>query len=223
MMGNSTILIVENIDLVFDALVLYVLKLSPRSNIVRVNNVSNLLSSVEERKCISLIILDIDVPGLSALPSLSKFLKQISRVPVALIGTVFGETDIERAAKSGVLACIPKSTPSPGIIGGLGLALSRHPYFPTMMAHTSPADYAANNSGRLAGADEKPQRGSGPTPRQIEILKLLADGRTNAEIAAELSIAESTVRLHLRAAYRRLGVRNRIQATRETLRLFPNA
>ncbi len=52
------------------------------------------------------------------------------------------------------------------------------------------------------------------TPRQREILQLVAEGLTNAQIARRLFLSEYTIKQHLRAAYKLLGVRNRTQAVR---------
>ena len=49
-------------------------------------------------------------------------------------------------------------------------------------------------------------------PRQLEILRLAAEGLTNAQIARKLYLSESTVKQHLRASYKELGVRNRNEA-----------
>ena len=51
-------------------------------------------------------------------------------------------------------------------------------------------------------------------PRQLEILRLAAEGLTNAQIAQRLHLAESTVKQHLRSAYKQLGVHNRNEAAR---------
>lgn len=53
----------------------------------------------------------------------------------------------------------------------------------------------------------------GPTARELEVLALVANGRTNRQIAAELSISEQTVRRHLQNLFRRLGVSSRAAAT----------
>ena len=53
----------------------------------------------------------------------------------------------------------------------------------------------------------------GPTARELEVLALVAKGRTNREIAAELSVSEHTVRRHLQNLFRRLGVSSRTAAT----------
>jgi DNA-binding CsgD family transcriptional regulator len=52
------------------------------------------------------------------------------------------------------------------------------------------------------------------TARQLEILKLVAEGLANAQIAERLYLSESTVKQHLRAAYRLIGVKNRVQPRR---------
>jgi len=52
------------------------------------------------------------------------------------------------------------------------------------------------------------------SPRQRKILRLMAGGLSNAQIARHLYLPESTVKHHLRATYKLLGVRNRIQAAR---------
>lgn len=50
------------------------------------------------------------------------------------------------------------------------------------------------------------------TRRQFEVIRLAAAGMTNAEIGAELGIGPESVKTHLSVAYRKLGVRNRIEA-----------
>ena len=51
-----------------------------------------------------------------------------------------------------------------------------------------------------------------PTPRQIQVLRMLADGMTTFDIAADLWLSIETVRYHIRGAYRALGVHNRRDA-----------
>lgn len=64
----------------------------------------------------------------------------------------------------------------------------------------------------LAGAAYKPL---GLSPRQRQILALIAQGRGNEEIAAELELSPNTVKFHIRALYSRLGVRNRVEAANQ--------
>jgi DNA-binding NarL/FixJ family response regulator len=59
------------------------------------------------------------------------------------------------------------------------------------------------------------------TPRQLEILGLVAAGLSTRDIAARLGIAQGTVKAHLTMIYSRLGVTNRVQATRHYLEHLP--
>jgi DNA-binding NarL/FixJ family response regulator len=67
--------------------------------------------------------------------------------------------------------------------------------------------------GYLLSQDEKPKIGD-LSGRQREILKLLVEGLSNAQIAARLYLSESTIKQHLRAAYKELGVHNRTEAAK---------
>lgn len=66
------------------------------------------------------------------------------------------------------------------------------------------------------GADEPP---GGLSPREREVLELIATGATNAEIAAQLFLSPHTVKEHTSALYRKLGVRNRAEAVQRAQRL----
>jgi DNA-binding NarL/FixJ family response regulator len=69
----------------------------------------------------------------------------------------------------------------------------------------------------LAAAGHRASRSAswsaGLTAREIEVLRLVAQGRSNREIAAELFIAEKTARNHVERVYTKLGVNNRTQAS----------
>ena len=68
--------------------------------------------------------------------------------------------------------------------------------------------------------DQRPSTNKGPTtlsPRESEVLRLMADGATTTEIAGRLFISPSTVRVHIMGIFRKLQVRNRIEAVRKAL------
>jgi DNA-binding CsgD family transcriptional regulator len=64
----------------------------------------------------------------------------------------------------------------------------------------------------LPGSDARGRDGSGLSRREAEILRLIADGRTNAEICAELYLSINTVKTHIRSAYQKISARNRAEA-----------
>jgi two-component system nitrate/nitrite response regulator NarL len=217
---DSLILIAEHADLLFEALRSYVLKIVPDAGIVRIRGLGQLLEQADRAAEYALIVLDADLPGLAVLPSIDELLQTLGRSPLVLLASEFRKDDVTRALERGVNAYLPKSMPGPVIIAGLGLALCGQFYVPPH-SRLSPSQVDPASGREVVPVDGSAVAAKNITRRQLEILELLAEGKTNSEIANMLGLAESTVRLHLRAAYRRLGVRNRTQAVRETLRLFP--
>lgn len=220
MTSDCTILIVEHMDLLLEALVSFIRKIAPHAHIVHIRELDRLIEEADRAADYALIVLDGDLPGLAALPSADALLQKLGRAHLALLAANFPEGGMSRVIRNSVNAYLPKYIPGPVIIAGLALALSGQNYFPEPNPLIASPDQGASGRAKLDFGDGKdpPKR---ITPRQAEILALLAEGKTNSEIAHALGLAESTIRLHLREAYRRLGVRNRIQAVRETLRLFP--
>ena len=66
------------------------------------------------------------------------------------------------------------------------------------------------------------RKGTPLTPRELEILTLLAAGNSTPDIAARLNITPSTVKTHLTSVYKKLGTRNRVQAARYYLDNHPD-
>jgi DNA-binding NarL/FixJ family response regulator len=93
----------------------------------------------------------------------------------------------------GATACVSKETQARDIINAIHLASRGMHVLPRL---------AASGNGPALGPDVL-------TPREADVLELLQDGRTNAQIARELSIGMETVRTHARNIYRKLGVSSR--------------
>jgi DNA-binding NarL/FixJ family response regulator len=101
----------------------------------------------------------------------------------------------------GATACLSKETEARDIVNAIHLA--------SRGMHLLPRSAAAGGllTSGIQGADLL-------TPREAEVLELLQDGATNAEIAHELSIGMETVRTHARHIYRKLGIGSRRELTR---------
>ena len=103
---------------------------------------------------------------------------------------------------SGVTACLSKETEARDIISAIHLA--------SRGMHVLPRSAAAGGGVDRLGA----QGAELLTRREAEVLELLQDGSTNAEIAHELSVGIETVRTHARSIYRKLGVPSRRELAR---------
>jgi DNA-binding CsgD family transcriptional regulator len=108
------------------------------------------------------------------------------------------------AEGTGATACLSKETEGRDVINAIHLASRGMHVLPRSAAASGGPDSAA-----VAGAELL-------TPREAELLQLLQDGRTNAQIAHELSIGIETVRTHARNIYRKLGVGSRRELARLT-------
>lgn len=112
----------------------------------------------------------------------------------------------QTAASLGAVAVLPKTLTGEELVRALeAIADGREPDVPSRLRHT---------------ADERfwPGRDRGLTERESEVVVLLAQGLRNQEIAQALYVSIDTVKTHLRAAFRKLGVTNRAQATAAVLR-----
>jgi NarL family two-component system response regulator LiaR len=101
----------------------------------------------------------------------------------------------------GATGCLSKETEARDIVSAIHLA--------SRGMHVLPRSAAAGG-----GIDQLGMEGNELTTREAEVLELLQDGRTNAEIATELSIGVETVRTHARNIYRKLGVPSRRELAR---------
>jgi DNA-binding NarL/FixJ family response regulator len=104
----------------------------------------------------------------------------------------------------GATACLSKETEARDIVNALHLA--------SRGMHLLPRSAAAAEGLLKAGVEGSELL----TPREAEVLELLQEGATNAEIARDLSIGIETVRTHARHIYRKLGISSRRELTRLT-------
>jgi DNA-binding NarL/FixJ family response regulator len=127
---------------------------------------------------------------------------RFSDAPVLVLGRHAGDLPLARAAlRGGARGFLHLGMQPSQIARALTLALEGETVFPRELTLA------------LINEDQPPDL-LALTPRQREILGLVARGMTNAEIGRELCLTEGTVKQHLRATYKALGVATRVQAAR---------
>lgn len=151
-----------------------------------------------------LVLVDLRMPGMSGAETLSALCDGFPDAKVAVVSAWEERTDILAALSAGVHGYIPKSLPSAEISAAIRGVLEGRIYVPAAIGKREPG--AREKAPATLGAQEK------LTLRQKEVLNELLKGQASKEIARSLDIAEGTVKIHLAAIYRALGVRTRAEA-----------
>lgn len=150
-----------------------------------------------------LVSIDLELPGMGALSGVRRLRSNHPDVKVVVIDWPEAQRAVFDALAAGAHGYVPKRHSPPQMVAGFQAVLRGDIYVPASVcdAPTSTID---------PGSREGPARLL--TQRQREVLTLLTIGKSNKEIARDLRISESTVKVHLAAAFRLLGVRSRLAA-----------
>jgi len=151
----------------------------------------------------SCLVLDVRMPGLSGLDLQHRLAHTEHRIPIIFI-TAHGDIPMAvRAMKDGAVEFLPKPFRDEDLLNAIREALDR--------------DSATRaRRAEILGIRSRYTR---LTPRQIEVLALLARGRSNKMIARELDCAEATVKTHLTTIFKALNVASRGEASAAAARM----
>jgi DNA-binding NarL/FixJ family response regulator len=154
---------------------------------------------------LDVVLMDVRMPVLDGVAA-TAHLRALDEPPAVLVLTTFGEDEILWGAlEAGAAGFVLKDASAEDVIAAVRAVAAGGAWFdpavaPRVLAfHRRHAAPAARESARL---DEL-------TERELDVLRLMARGRTNAEIAAELFVAEATVKTHVGAIFGKLDVRDR--------------
>lgn len=159
----------------------------------------------QKNKDINLALVDLSMPGLDNFNGLRQLCGELGDVPVVVVSALDRGPEIRQTMECGVSGYIPKTLDSSVVLSALKLVFSGGIYLPPNLLEEN---FAAD--GQNGQAEDKPT--GKLTPRQRDVLALVARGYSNKEIARELVLAEGTVKLHVTALLKVLQVSNRTQA-----------
>lgn len=151
-----------------------------------------------------LVLVDLNMPGMSGPEALIALRDGFPDAKVAVVSAWEGRTEIIAALSAGVHGYIPKAMNSTEIAAAIRSVLDGQIFVPPTLGKREP--------GEAPRAPAPVGEGDKLTARQKEVLNELLKGRASKEIARSLDIAEGTVKIHLAAIYRALGVRTRAEA-----------
>lgn len=197
--NSATIIVAEDHPMFRAALVLTLRRLMPEAQLMEVATHGELEKALRSG-AVRMVLLDLRMPGAHGLSSLVFLRGEYPDVSVAIIsGGAYAET-IDRARQLGASAFIPKSAPIDTIAQALSCVIRGDLWFPEH--DDAPAGRRPRLQDQLTTL----------SPQQFRVLRLLAGGMLNKQIADMLEVSEGTVRAHVTAILRKLHVSTRTQA-----------
>jgi DNA-binding NarL/FixJ family response regulator len=154
----------------------------------------------------NVVLMDIRMPIMDGVTATKEICQQFPNVHILVLTTFDDDTYVATAIKYGAKGYLLKDTPSEEIAAAIR-AVDRG------YTHLAPGIMEKAMSGRVNEAKSPlPPELAELTPREREVLKLIATGANNREIARELYISEGTVKNHVTNLLNRLNLRDRTQA-----------
>lgn len=210
-----TVLIVDDHPLFREGLKQVLQGLAEETEVLAEADAQRGLDVAKSRNDLDLVLLDLTMPGMDGFTAVERFGREAPGVPVVIVSGHEEASEVRRALSVGALGYIPKSTPPNTLLDALRLVMGGGIYVPPVLLHAvqDPDPEAAD-----AAADGDSVTPESLTSRQIDVLALLAQGLSNKLIARDLDLSEKTVKAHVTAIFRALGVVNRTQAALEARR-----
>ena len=165
---------------------------------------------------VDMVLLDLHMPEMDGFATLQQLRARHPDLAVVVLSASENYQDAKWALDNGAVGYIPKSATSQVMVGALRLILSGGIYLPPLLLNQfqTPPSGTYGPSGRQPATVIPNDFGGSETltARQRDVLRLLAVGKSNKEIARDLGMAEGTVKIHITAIFRALSVVNRTQA-----------
>lgn len=155
-----------------------------------------------------IILLDMRMPELNGLGVLARLNETSLDMPIAMLTTSTEERDLVEALRSGAKGYLLKDMEPDSLVVALRDIVNGK----TVVAPTLAPVLAKVVQGNIPSSKIEETPFEDLTPRETEILGLLAEGQSNKVIARNLGISDGTVKLHVKAILRKLNVHSRVEA-----------
>jgi len=199
----SEILIADDHPLFREALKGAVASALPDARIHEAQDVGSMMAMADAFPQAELLLLDLNMPGANGFSALVHLRATCPSLPVVVVSAREDPDTVRRALAHGAAGFIPKSADVATLIGALRAVLDGETWAPpdsTRGGGLEPEE--AQTARRLAEL----------TPQQFRVLGMVCTGLLNKQIAYELHVSEATVKAHMTAILRKLGVHTRTQA-----------
>jgi two-component system nitrate/nitrite response regulator NarL len=192
------VLIADDHDLLRDTLDLWFRQ--EKIDVTPARDLPSAMTAVAGAEPFDLILLDYGMPGMNGLAGLERALAEGKGARVTLMSGIAPRDVAEKALEMGAAGFLPKTLPAKSLVNAVRFMAMGEQYAPidfmTAAAEVTPVNPLAAKL----------------TPRELDMLRLLCEGKANKEIARDLGIQEPTVKLHMKTLYRKIDAHNRTQA-----------
>jgi DNA-binding NarL/FixJ family response regulator len=194
------LLLADDHPLVREGLALAARVAMPELTIDSVGSIAEAEAVIARHKGYRLALLDLVLPDARGFSGFLRVQHALGDVPIVIISARQQPELVEAARALGAAGYLPKAQPLDETLASLKAVMAGKTIFPPCGARGGRAEAEARHRiSDLSGA-------------QFRVLMALADGRLNKQIAGELGVTEATVKAHMTAIFRKLGVSNRTQA-----------
>jgi two-component system, NarL family, response regulator NreC len=154
---------------------------------------------------LDVVVMDISMPGVSGVIATRQLKDLRPHLPVVTLTRHADQAFLEELLRAGASAYVLKQSPHAELLRAIRAAAAGHQYIDPALTHHLAAPFAS-------GERKRPGRAS-PTlsDRETEVLRFVAQGHSNKEIAARLELSNKTIEVHKANAMRKLGLAGRIQ------------
>ena len=178
-------------------------KLDADIEIIEAKDYPSAFDAARQAGELDLALMDLYMPGMNEREGVIRFRAAFPDVPLIILSASEQPEDIQHLLDIGALGYITKSSPSEVILHALRLVLAGGVYLPPSLLGVKASPERE---------DETTRQKAALTLRQQEVLRELAQGKSNRQIAEALGVTEGTVKIHLATIFRLLEVNNRTEA-----------
>ncbi len=190
------------------------------SHVIEATTLDEAIEHLSESHAISLAVFDLAMSGMETAASLRAVRECYSATRIVMVSASKRRRDILLALEAGAHGYVPKGLGVLELSNALQMVARGAIYVPPLMADVSDLGIEADQPFAVSALlPPAPDRTF--TPRQRDVLELLMQGQSNKEICRKLALSEGTVKVHVAALFRVMGVTSRSAAAAAGVRLHP--